>query len=108
LVALTGLAIPFVIKAATDLMVAAVQGGNADVTGAIWLAVLLFVFDGANTYIRNWGGYLGDVMAARLKSQLSTRYFEHLLKLPQGYYDGELTGTIINRLNRAINEVTNF
>ncbi|MFI5212464.1 MAG: ABC transporter ATP-binding protein, partial [Candidatus Saccharimonadales bacterium] len=36
------------------------------------------------------------------------RYYEHLLKLPQSYYDGELTGTIINRLNRAITEVSNF
>lgn len=108
LVALTGIAVPFVISAATDLMVTAVQGGGADVTGAIWLAVALLGFDVANTLIRNWGGYLGDVMAAKLKTQLSTRYYEHLLKLPQSYYDGELTGTIINRLNRAINEVTNF
>lgn len=108
LVALTGIAIPFIIKAATDLMVAVIDGGGADVSGALWLAVLLFVFDGANTLIRNWGGYLGDVMASKLKAQLSTRYFEHLLALPQSYYDGELTGTIINRLNRAINEVTNF
>lgn len=108
LVAATGIAIPFIIGAATDLMVTVVQGHNADVTGAIWLAVLLFLFDTANTYIRNWGGYLGDVMSSKLKSQLSTRYFEHLLSLPQSYYDGELTGTIINRLNRAINEVTNF
>jgi ATP-binding cassette, subfamily B, bacterial len=108
LVALTGVGIPFVIKAATDLMVHVVQGGGADVSGALWLAVLLFVFDATNTVIRNWGGYLGDVMAAKLKAQLSTRYFEHLLSLPQSYYDGELTGTIINRLNRAITEVTNF
>ena len=108
LVALTGIAVPFVISAATDLMVTAVQGGGADVSGAIWLAVALLGFDVANTLVRNWGGYLGDVMAAKLKTQLSTRYYEHLLKLPQSYYDGELTGTIINRLNRAINEVTNF
>lgn len=108
LVALTGVAIPFVIKAATDLMVAVVGGSGADVSGALWLAVLLFVFDGAKTLIGNWGGYLGDVMASKMKSQLSTRYFEHLLALPQSFYDGELTGTIINRLNRAIHEVTNF
>lgn len=108
LVAATGIAIPFVIKAATDLMVSVVEGRGADVSGALWLAVLLFAFDGANTYIRNWGGYLGDVMASKLKAQLSTRYYEHLLTLPQSYYDGELTGTIINRLNRAINEVTHF
>lgn len=108
LVALTGIAIPFIISRATDLMVQVVQGGQADVSGALWLAVLLFGFDVANTLIRNWGGYLGDVMAAKLKTQLSTRYYEHLLALPQSYYDGELTGTIINRLNRAITEVANF
>lgn len=108
LVALTGIAVPFVLSAATDLMVKAVQGEQANVSGAVWLAVALLGFDVANTLIRNWGGYLGDVMAAKLKTQLSTRYYEHLLQLPQSYYDGELTGTIINRLNRAINEVTNF
>lgn len=108
LVALTGIAIPFVLAEATNLMVRVIQGGQADVSGALWLAVALFGFDIANTVIRNFGGYLGDVMSVKLKSQLSTRYYEHLLKLPQSYYDGELTGTIINRLNRAITEVSNF
>jgi ATP-binding cassette subfamily B protein len=108
LVALTGVAIPFVLAAATNLMVEAVQGGRANVNGALWLAVALFGFDIANTLIRNFGGYLGDIMSVKLKAQLSTRYYEHLLKLPQSYYDGELTGTIINRLNRAITEVSNF
>lgn len=108
LVALTGVAIPFVLAAATNLMVEAVQGGQANVNGALWLAVALFGFDIANTLIRNFGGYLGDIMSVKLKAQLSTRYYEHLLKLPQSYYDGELTGTIINRLNRAITEVSNF
>lgn len=108
LVALTGVAIPFVLSAATNLMVSVVQGGNADISQALWLAGALFGFDAANTLIRNYGGYLGDVVSVKLKAQLSTRYYEHLLKLPQSYYDGELTGTIINRLNRAITEVSNF
>ncbi|MFI5212879.1 MAG: ABC transporter transmembrane domain-containing protein, partial [Candidatus Saccharimonadales bacterium] len=108
LVALTGIAIPFVLSSATNLMVRVVQGGKADVSGALWLAAALFVFDIAGTIIRNVGGYFGDIMSAKLKAQLSTRYYEHLLKLPQSYYDGELTGTIINRLNRAITEVSNF
>lgn len=108
LVALTGVAIPFVLAAATNLMVDVVQGGQANVSSALWLALALFGFDIANTFIRNYGGYLGDVMSVKLKAQLSTRYYEHLLKLPQSYYDGELTGTIINRLNRAITEVSNF
>ena len=105
---LTALATPFLIKAATDLIVHSIQSGRADVAGALWIAVWLFAADVANTFFTNWGGYLGDVMSAKLKKQLSERYYTHLLKLPQSYYDTELTGTIINRLNRTIFEVTQF
>lgn len=108
LMSLTALATPFIIKAATDLIVASLGGGYADVRGVVWLAVVLFSVDVLNTLFTNWGGYLGDVMSAKLKKQLSERYYTHLLKLPQSYYDHELTGTIINRLNRTIFEVTQF
>ena len=84
---LTALATPFLIKAATDLIVASLQSGNANVYGALWIAVWLFAVDVANTLFTNWGGYLGDVMSAKLKKQLSERYYSHLLKLPQSYYD---------------------
>ena len=108
LVALTGIAIPFVVSSATDMMVVIVGGEQIDMYKPILLAGLLLLFDVANTLIRNYGGYLGDIMAARLKEQLSVVYYKHLLSLPQSYYDTELTGTIINRLNRAITELGNF
>lgn len=108
LMSLTALATPFIIKAATDLIVESLRVGRADVAGALWLAVALLVVDVLNTLFTNWGGYLGDIMSAKLKKQLSERYYTHLLKLPQSYYDHELTGTIINRLNRTIFEVTQF
>lgn len=108
LMSLTSLAAPFIIKSATDLVVESLKSGNADVSAALWLAVALFVADVLNTLFTNWGGYLGDVMSAKLKKQLSERYYIHLLKLPQAYYDKELTGTIISRLNRTIFEVTQF
>lgn len=108
LMSLTALATPFIIKAATDLIVGSLASGQPDVAGVVWLAVALFVVDVLNTLFTNWGGYLGDVMSAKLKKQLSERYYTHLLKLPQSYYDHELTGTIINRLNRTIFEVTQF
>lgn len=108
LVALTGIAIPFVIAEVTNVMVAIVGGQAVDLAKPLLLAALLLGFDVANTLIRNFGGYLGDMMAARLKEQLSTAYYKHLLSLPQSYYDVELTGTIINRLNRAITELGNF
>jgi len=108
LMAVTALATPFLIKAATDLVVESINTGNANVVGALWIAFALFGVDVLSTLFTNWGGYLGDVMSAKLKKILSERYYAQLLNLPQSYYDQELTGTIINRLNRTITEVTQF
>lgn len=47
-------------------------------------------------------------MSARLNKILGQRYYEHLLSLPQQYFDTELTGTIINRLNRSVTQISNF
>ncbi len=108
LMALASLATPFLIKAATDTIVATLSGAPPDYTLIVWLAVGLFAADVSGTLFSNWGGYLGDVMAAKLKKQLSERYYQHLLSLPQSYFDKELTGTIINRLNRTIAGMTTF
>ncbi|MGB7961360.1 MAG: ABC transporter ATP-binding protein [Propionicimonas sp.] len=106
--AATGLGVPFVIKAATDQVVAALTGTGGSVTAVVWLAVALLALDIAHTVIGNLGGYAGDLMAVRLRSLLSRRYFEKLLRLPQDYFDNQLTGTIISRLQRSITETTTF
>src|SRR5574344_1940952 len=103
-----GLAIPFIMKAVTDVIVSGLQSGQADIWPTVRLALLLFAADLLTTFVQNWTGYLGDVMSVRLRQILSNRYYQHLLRLPQSYFDNELTGTIINRLNRTINEVTQF
>ena len=104
----TALVSPFLIKAATDRLVAISAGGPRVITPLVWLAVGLLVVEAARSVISNVAGYLGDVMSARLRATLSTRYFNHLLRLPQSYLDNEQTGTVIGRLNRSITEVAQF
>ncbi|WP_168582885.1 ABC transporter ATP-binding protein [Gephyromycinifex aptenodytis] len=110
LVALAGLVTPFLIKLATDVVVAETSGsGVDDVTRTVlWIASGLLVAEVAGGLIQNFGGYLGDVMAARMREILSTRYYAKLLELPTRYYDEQVTGTIISRLTRSITEVTTF
>lgn len=108
LLALANQAVPFVIKGATDLVVNSVHGQQPNYWVAMWLAIAFLASDVSVTILSNIGGYFGDIMAAKLKEQLSHRYYRHLLDLPQSYYDTELTGKIINRLNRTIAELTNF
>jgi hypothetical protein len=66
------------------------------------------VSDLASTLFRNLGGYVGDVLAAKMRELLSTRYYAKLLSLPQAYFDTQRTGTVIARLDRSITSITNF
>ncbi|UFU02347.1 ABC transporter ATP-binding protein/permease [Ruania suaedae] len=110
-----GLAVPFITGRATDVIVDAIErsGAGDDVLAAtirtvVLLALALLLAELVDTVASNIGGYWGDVMSAKMRTILSTRYFEKLLSLPQRYFDNELTGTIVARLNRSIAEITNF
>ena len=107
-VAVTSLATPFIIARATDEVVAQLNGGGGGLAALLWLAGALLVAELLNTVLTNWGGYLGDTMAMRLRAILSSRYFAKLLSLPQRYFDNQLTGAVINRLQRSISELTQF
>ncbi len=104
---------PFLVREATDTIVDTL-GSNPTVTPSTALrtitilAIALLVAEFANTFVYNIGGYIGDVLAARMRQILSTRYFAKLLSLPQGFFDDQVTGTIIARLDRSITSVTNF
>lgn len=84
------------------------KGTDTRVGYVVILAVLVFVMDVAYTVFSNISGYYGDQIAVRLQKILSERYYKHLLTLPQRYFDTELSGKIISRLNRSITQITNF
>lgn len=105
LVAVAGLMIPFLSGRAID---AIQKGGSVEVSYIVWLAVGIFLLDVSTTFLNNFGGYFGDQMYEKLQKLLSTRYYDHILKLQQEYFDTELSGKIINRLNRSIDQIAGF
>ncbi|MDO5534796.1 MAG: ABC transporter ATP-binding protein [Propionibacteriaceae bacterium] len=107
-VAATALATPFIIARATDEVVAQASGGGGGLMILVALAGALLLAELLNTVLTNVGGYLGDTMTMRLRAILSSRYYAKLLSLPQRYFDGQLTGTVINKLHRSITEITQF
>ena len=104
------IAVPFILGRATDLVVGIARDGVGPtvLTTAMWLGAALLAGQVLTTVVGNIGGYLGDVMSARMRADLSQRYYDQLLALPQSYFDSEMTGTIISRLNRSITAVTDF
>lgn len=108
---LLSLAAPFLISHATDTIVTTLDGSMSveDATRVvIGVALGLLAAELAHTVIHNIGGWFGDVMGMRMRQILSNRYFAKLLALPQSYFDRQVTGTIISRLDRSIMGLTQF
>jgi len=99
---------PLFTKGAIDQITNLIKGGNVDIKLVVIFAILIFLTDLGQTVLSNIAGYIGDMLSAKLGQNLSERYFEHLLSLPQSYFDQALTGTIINRMNRGIGQIANY
>ncbi len=103
------LATPYIMKFATDWVVSITAGKEIFSWSTLILLVgMQLTVALLSVIIGDVGGWYGDMMAVKLRHQLSTTYYEHLLTLPQKYYDGEVTGKVINRLSRAITDISNF
>lgn len=99
---------PLFTKAAIDQITKITGGGHANVSLVAVFAVLIFLTDVGQTLLSNIGGYLGDMMSIRLQQLMSQRYYEHIVSLSQHYFDTELSGKIINRMNRGISQIGSF
>jgi ATP-binding cassette subfamily B protein len=84
------------------------SGTGNDVRTIVSLVVALFLMDAGSGIFNNIVGYLGDRMSAKLHKILAERYFEHLTTLPQKFFDKELSGKIIGRLNRGTQQISQF
>jgi ATP-binding cassette, subfamily B, bacterial len=84
------------------------KGTAAKISYMVALALGILLIEVLSTIGNNISGYWGDQLAVKLNKLLSSRYYQHLLDLPQSYFDTELSGKIINRLNRSINQITSF
>lgn len=107
--AIVTFATPLIMKFGTDWAMAVASGSVAfDASTLVVVIGLLILSSLLGVVFSDIGGVLGDIVAMKTRKQLSQRYFSHLLKLPQRYFDVEVTGKIINRLSRAVVDMTSF
>jgi len=108
LVAAANQVMPLLTKIIVDQLTLITSHKGANIKIVVWCVIGIFLADVAATFASNIGGYIGDQLQARLQKSLSQQYYQHLLKLPQRYYDQEQTGKIISQLNRSISQITSF
>lgn len=99
---------PLLTKQIVDLIVANIGGKGGSTNQIIFLLILIFVSEIAITLFSVISQYIGDVLTVKLNTYLSEKYYKHVLNLSVEYYDNEITGKIVNKLDRGIVSITNL
>ena len=81
-------------------------------TGNIWhLALLItvaFLSSLLSLIITTISDRLGDHTAGEFRKFLTEKFYFKVLALPQSYFDSEISGKIVNQLNRGIQSIQDF
>lgn len=102
------LVVPLFSKFIVDEIVARVQGEGGNLEKLIILVILAFLLNSAGVLITSISARLGDHFAGSLRQFLTEKFYDKVLTLPQSYFDGQISGKIINQLNRGIFTIYNF
>lgn len=99
---------PIISKFIVDEIVKQVQTQNGDVQRLITLIIFAFALSVASQILTTTSERLGDHFAGKLRKFLTEKFYDKVLRLPQSYFDGEISGKIFNQLNRGIFTIQNF
>lgn len=99
---------PILSKFIVDNIVDQLSNKGGSLSELVLLIVLGFVLSVFGQIITSISERLGDHFAGKLSKFLTEKFYDKVLTLPQSYFDGELSGRMINQLNRAISSISNF
>lgn len=102
------LAGPVLSKQIVDLIVAQISGHSADFSKFFLILIAIIAADIAITVLTAFSQWIGDMLAVKLQTYLSQKFYAHVLSLNIGFYDNEITGKIINKMYRGITSITEF
>lgn len=99
---------PILSKFIVDDIVSKLANTGGSLEKLIFLIILGFLLSLFGQILASFSERLGDHFSGRLGKFLTETFYNKVLTLPQSYFDGELSGKIINQLNRAISSIQNF
>jgi len=99
---------PILSKFIVDEIVKQIQTEDGSLSRLILLMVITFALSLTSTILTTASNRLGDHFAGKLRKFLTEKFYDKVLTLPQSYFDSEISGKIVNQLNRAIQTIQNF
>jgi ATP-binding cassette subfamily B protein len=101
-------ATPITLKFVVDELSAQISGGNGDYQRLVFLFALILAINLGGVILNTISQRLGDYIASRLGRYLTEVYYRKIFTLPQKYFDSEISGKIVNQLNRGIISIRDF
>jgi len=101
-------ATPITLKYVVDELSLQISGGSGNYQRLIFLFILILVINLVGVFLNSINQRLGDHISSRLGRYLTEIYYRKIFTLPQRYFDTEISGKIVNQLNRGINSIREF
>ncbi len=99
---------PIISKSIVDEIVKHINTKNGNLGSLSFLIALSFGASLFSLIITTFSDRLGDLLASRMRKFLTETFYDKVLTLPQSYFDGEISGKIVNQLNRGIQSIQDF
>lgn len=106
--ALLQLTTPFLFKLITDEIIEKISSRGGSVDHLIFLISVMFFINLIGLFLLGFSNRLGDHISGRMRQFLTEKFYYKILSLPQSYFDSEISGKILNQLNRGITGIQGF
>jgi ATP-binding cassette, subfamily B, bacterial len=101
-------ATPITLKYVVDELSKQINTGNGNYQRLTFLFGLILIINITGVFLSSINQRLGDYISSRLGKYLTEIFYKKIFTLPQSYFDSEISGKIVNQLNRGINSIREF
>jgi ATP-binding cassette subfamily B protein len=99
---------PVLSKFIVDNIVSNLQHKSGNITNLAILIATAFAASFISLILTKISDRLGDHAAGKMRQFLTEKFYYKVLTLPQSYFDSEISGKIVNQLNRGIATIQDF
>jgi len=99
---------PITLKFVVDELSLQIASGDGDYQKLVWLFLLILLINIVGVVLHSINMRLGDFVSSRMGRYLTELYYRKMFTLPQKYFDSEISGKILNQLNRGTQSITDF
>jgi ATP-binding cassette, subfamily B, bacterial len=101
-------ATPITLRYVVDELSKQITSGTGNYGRLLTLFLFILIINIIGVVLSSLNQRLGDFIASRLGKNITGIFYKKIFTLPQTYFDSEISGKIVNQLNRGILSIRDF